>query len=121
MYMCTGWEILAPEDKYLARRLRTQGVPIVFEEYEAMPHCFALVLGQTPGSVRCFDRWAGFIRQVVGGEDIASEARTVKARTLEDVVLDFEGLSDVSGQEMKRRVLVKAGFLENGETSTAKL
>lgn len=118
MYMCTGWEILATEDKYLARRLHAQGVPLVFEEYEAMPHCFALVLGQTPGAVRCFDGWAGFIRRAVSGEDIVSEAKTVRARTLEDVELEFGGLSDVSEGEMKRRVLEKAGILE---TSSAKL
>lgn len=117
MYMCTGWEILATEDKYLALRLHAQGVPLVFEEYEAMPHCFALVLAQMPGAMRCYDRWAGFIRCAVAGEeDIVSSAKTVRARTLEDVELDFEGLSDISEGEMRRMVLEKAGFLD-GETS----
>lgn len=126
VYMCTGWEILAAEDRYLARRLRTQGVSVVFEEYEAMPHCFALVLAQMPGAARCYDRWAGFIKRAVaaaaapdgeeGIEAIASEARTVRARTLEDVNLEFEALSDVSEEEMRRMVLEAAGFL-GGEAS----
>lgn len=121
MYICTGWEILAPEDKYLARRLSLQdGVKIVFEEYEAMPHCFALVLAQTPGAERCYAGWAGFIRDAVDNpEGIESAARMVRARTLQDVELGFEGLSDVGEEEMRRRVLEKAAFV--GDTTAARL
>lgn len=113
MYMCTGWEILALEDRYLARKLREDGVRIVFEEYEAMPHCFALILDKIPNATKCYERWAGFIRQAVEDVDgIQSQARTIKARTLEDVKLEFGGLSEVTDEEIRRRVVAKAEELD---------
>ncbi|KAJ4227030.1 hypothetical protein NW759_004404 [Fusarium solani] len=113
VYICTGWEILAYEDKYLARKLEADGVRVVFEEYEAMPHCFALLLRGVPATRRCYGGWAAFIRAAV--EDpaaIETRAVTVKARTLEEVSLRFEELSDVSEKEIQERVLQKAGLEE---------
>lgn len=42
-YICTGWELVADEDQLTATRLHEDGVPVVFGEYEAMPHIFAVV------------------------------------------------------------------------------
>ena len=111
IYICTGWEILALEDKFLAKRLVGEGVTVVFEEYEAMPHCFAMILDKLPNARRCFDGWAAFIRQAV--EDagaIRSRAVEVKAKTLEEVPLVFENLSQTSEEEIRERVQTKAGF-----------
>ncbi|KHN99046.1 acetyl-hydrolase [Metarhizium album ARSEF 1941] len=108
VYACTGWERLAYEDKFLAQKLERDGVTVVFEEYEAMPHCFALVLASTAESRRCLDGWAGFIRRAV--EDAAglrSSAVTVHARTLKETPLDFGALFDVSEDEVRRRVVDK--------------
>lgn len=117
MYICTGWEILALEDKYLARRLDGEGVTLVFEEYEAMPHCFAMILDKTPNAARCFEGWAGFIRQAVGDAGATrSRAVTVRARTLEEVPLVFGELSDVTEEEIRGRVHDKAGFKKMPET-----
>jgi acetyl esterase/lipase len=116
MYMCTGWEILALEDKYLARKLHEDGVKLVFDEYEAMPHCFALILGKAPNGIKCFERWSGFIRQAVEDADgIQPGARTVRAKTLKDVPLEFAELSDVTDEEIQRRVLEKAGVMETSK------
>ncbi|KAI5467638.1 alpha/beta hydrolase fold-domain-containing protein [Mariannaea sp. PMI_226] len=109
IYMCTGWEILAYEAKFLARKLEAEGVSVVFEEYEAMPHCFALLLRNSPSTYRCLNAWAGFIRAAV--EDpgsIKPSATRIKARTLEEEPLKFEELSDVMEDEMRQRVLQAA-------------
>ncbi|ROT34906.1 hypothetical protein SODALDRAFT_329108 [Sodiomyces alkalinus F11] len=106
VYLCTGWELLADEDKSAARTLHSQGVRVVFEEYEAMPHCFAMVLPQSPNARRCFDAWAGFIKDLVvkGAEAVESKAVMIKARTSEEVVLDFSSLG-CDAEEMRGRVL----------------
>lgn len=67
VYMSTGWEMLADEDKYLAGVLHAQGVRVVWEEFEGMPHCFAMVLADIPMSRRCFDAFAGFMKTVAEG------------------------------------------------------
>ena len=118
VWMCTGWEMLAHEDRWLARKLERDGVPVIFEQYEAMPHCFALVLGKIPEGVRCLESWAGFIKQVTGtssglgpgGDGGAAEHGiktrfvTCKAKTLEEVPLEVEGPTDVSEEDVRDRV-----------------
>ncbi|KZL84970.1 lipase esterase [Colletotrichum incanum] len=109
VFICTGWELLADEDKYMARKLHENGVPVVFEEYEGMPHCFSLILTKTPNAKRCFDGWTGFMKKIITHPDtIDSKAITVKAKTLEEVSLTFESLlSNVSEEDMHQRVLTK--------------
>jgi acetyl esterase/lipase len=119
-YLCVGWELLADENKHAASRLHADNVPMVFEEYEAMPHCFALIFENSPATRRCYDAWAGFIRKAV--EDPASlTARSsfvcVKARTLRDVPLDPKKLSPFSDDDVRARIRRKV----NDITAVAKL
>ncbi|PTB67188.1 hypothetical protein BBK36DRAFT_1091758, partial [Trichoderma citrinoviride] len=108
IWMCTGWEILAYEDKALAMKLFADGVPLVFEEYEAMPHCFALFLSHAPGSRRCFDSWASFIRRSVQDpRSIEASATSIKAGTLEERSLKFDELLEDSLEDVQASVAIK--------------
>lgn len=105
VWMCGGWELLADEGKYVAGKMRDQGVTVVYEEYEAMPHCFALLFSHLAESRRCFESWTGFVKQAV--EDpagIKSRATTVKAVTLEEVDMGPGGLMPYTEEEMKERL-----------------
>jgi len=109
VYMCTGWELLGFEDRFFAKRLVADGVRVVFEDYEAMPHCFALILTKTPNARRCFDAWGAFVRRAVDGPDgIESSATGIRARTLEEVALRFDNLSDMTYGEYCDRMVRKA-------------
>lgn len=97
VYVCTGWELLADEDKFVAHKMWREGVRVVFEEYEAMPHCFGLLFPQLREARRCLEGWAGFVKAVVeggpdaavaGGEGAGGRFVMVKARSLEEVVLE---------------------------------
>lgn len=106
VYMSTGWELLADEDKFMAAKLHAQGVPIIWEEYEGMPHCFAMILTENPMSRRCFDAWTGFIKLVAekGPEAIESAFRTIKARTLEEEPRDPAKVAPYTDEEMRERL-----------------
>jgi acetyl esterase/lipase len=120
VYIATGWEHLADEVKCLASTLHASGVTVVFEEYEAMPHCFAMVLPARPEARRCFDSWSGFVRGVVEDvEGIKSRAVFVKAKTLDEVELSFDSLFTSSGDEMKESIRARVESL--GVGSLAKL
>jgi len=123
IYLCTGWEILAYEDKFLARKLEADGVRVVFEEYEGMPHCFATMLRNAPATPRCYNGWASFIRAVVEDPDsIESSAVMIRAKTCEEVPLMFDQLSDASEEDIQKRVLQKTGLEDRIlETPVAKL
>ncbi|KAK1250711.1 hypothetical protein MKX08_010714 [Trichoderma sp. CBMAI-0020] len=116
MWMCTGWELLSYEDKALAMKLAADGVSLVFEEYEAMSHCFALFLERLPASQRCLESWASFISTAVESPaSVESRATTIKARTLEVVPLKFEGLLDETLEEIQAVVVSKVGEAEHPE------
>lgn len=104
VYMSTGWEMLADEDKYLAGVLHAQGVRVVWEEFEAMPHCFAMVLTENPMSRRCFDAFAGFIKTVAEGGEVEPAFRTVKARTLKEEVRDPKTIAPYTEEEWRERL-----------------
>jgi hypothetical protein len=109
IYICTGWELLADEDRYLVSKLVKDGVSVVFEEYQAMPHCFAMIFNGTPGSRRCFDGWAGFIRDVTGGKPVPSRFTTIKAKGLEESSVGVETLSKFTEEEVRERVNKRIG------------
>ncbi|KAH9844910.1 alpha/beta hydrolase fold, partial [Teratosphaeria destructans] len=58
-------ELLADEDKIVARVAATQGVQVQYEEYEAMPHCFAMLIPHLATSDRCLQSWGDFCRRAV--------------------------------------------------------
>ncbi|KAL7807226.1 alpha/beta hydrolase fold domain-containing protein [Trichoderma gracile] len=111
IWMSTGWEILAYENKALAMKLFADGVALVFEEYEAMPHVFALLLSHAPASRRCFESWADFIRRSVQDpRSIEASATSIKARTLEETSLKFDELLEDSLEDVQASVAIKAGL-----------
>ncbi|KAI9151927.1 AB hydrolase superfamily protein [Paramyrothecium foliicola] len=109
IYMCVGWEILAEEDKFLARKLVGDGVTLRYEEYEAMPHVFVSIVPHVASSRRCYEGWAGFISQIVAGDKtLGTSAALIKARTLEEQPLKFEDLIDVTEEAVRQRIIAAA-------------
>ena len=106
VFLSSGWELLADEIKFLARKLDGDGVPVVFEEYEGMPHTFALVLPSLPGARKSYDSWAGFINAVTKQPAVAIESKAVRvlAKTLEEVPLELSELSPMSLDEVRESV-----------------
>jgi acetyl esterase/lipase len=105
LWIETGQELLTDEDKYIAMKAFTQGVKVVFEEYEAMPHCFAMVLENLPASKRCFSSWAGFISQVVERPGtVETRGTRIKPKTLEEVSVDLGTLSEMKEAEVVERM-----------------
>lgn len=106
LYIETGTELLTDEDRHLATTAASQNVPVVFEEYEAMPHCFAMLLEDLRGSRKFFENWASFIRQVTQKPGtITTKGTKIKARSLEEIKLDVKGLSAFTEEEVKERMV----------------
>ncbi|KAK0117748.1 hypothetical protein ONS95_012074 [Cadophora gregata] len=112
MFIETGQELLTDEDRYVAMVAARQGVKVVYEEYETMPHCFAMVLETLPASRMFFESWAGFIRGVVDRPDgVEGKGRVVKPKTLEVKVVDVKGLSERSGEEVRKGMRERVKFM----------
>ncbi|KAK3381362.1 alpha/beta hydrolase fold-domain-containing protein [Podospora didyma] len=112
VYMCTGWELPAEEDKFLAAKLHAAGVPIVFDEFEAMPHCFALLFPHTPAALRCWVGLAKFVRKVAEEQGkVQSKFSLIKTKTLFEEDLDPLTLSPWTEDFITERIseFVKTG------------
>lgn len=105
MYIGTGTELLTDEDKTVAALAARQGVPVVFEEWTGMPHCFAMLLGGLPASARYFTSWAGFARDVVE-EPARVRTRGVRVlpKSLLEEPLEVTGLVPWTFEEARERL-----------------
>lgn len=73
VYICCGNEGLEDEDCILAQKLHQANVPVAFDGYEGMPHCFAMIFIGSAASKACFAATAKFCVDVVAGALEASD------------------------------------------------
>lgn len=96
-----GEELLTDECKVVAQRAASQGVKVVWEQYEAMPHCFALVLEGNAGGAASLASWARFVKMAVENpNDISTSAEFVRAKSLERQPVDIHKLTNISDSEV---------------------
>lgn len=108
LFFSVGTEMLRDEDTVLARRAHLQGVPVQWREFEAMPHCFAMLLEHNPGSAVHHAEYGKFCREVVEGKKIETTGQIIMAKTLERVDVDVAtGLTEIREEEVK-------GYMEKG-------
>ncbi|KAI1768543.1 alpha/beta hydrolase fold-domain-containing protein [Hypoxylon sp. FL1150] len=105
-YVCCGWECLQDEDRYLVGKLTRDGVAVVFEEFQAMPHVFAAMLPRSAEARRCVDGITGFIRAVCEDpKKIRPSYKMIKAKTLEEVAIDPEELTPFTDADVRDMAL----------------
>lgn len=80
LWIETGEEMLTDEDAVVAVQAASQGVTVHWEQYEAMPHCFAIILPGLPASRRCFQSWGDFCRKCVTGT-VETSGTFIEAQT----------------------------------------
>ena len=95
------------EDAVWAQRTAKQGVPVVWREFEAMPHCFAMLLESNNGAAVHHGEFAGFCKQVVEGGKVETNGVFIKAKTLERSEVDVQSglteLTDALAEEHMRK------------------
>ncbi|TVY50086.1 Esterase [Lachnellula occidentalis] len=121
LYIETGRELLTDEDKYLAAKAAEQNVPVVFEEYEAMPHCFAMLLNELPGGRLFFESWAGFISDVTHGKSVETSGKKILAKSLKEEKLDVVGLREVSDEVVVERMRERVQMMSEKAAEKSKL
>ena len=102
MWLACGQERLADGVKIIAQTAARDGVPVLWEQYQSMPHTWAQVFPQWPQSVRCFESWAQACKRFGEGGKIRKESysKNIKA---------WDGEAEVVRvQELTSLTLVKA-------------
>ena len=122
LWLVYGTECLIDEGKVVARRAAQQGGQVQWLEYEAMPHCFALMFEHLESSTRCFASWAQFAKDVVAGKAIGTRGVFTAAKTYEERDVQVsELLSEISDKEVDERMREAKEKRSTGEEGEAKL
>jgi acetyl esterase/lipase len=111
-----GEEMLRDEGAVLAKRLHKHGAIVRWREFEAMPHCFAIMLDALPASTTFFDEYAKFCSEVVEAKVASSDGERLLAKTLKREAVDLDKVTQLTDEEIarhmqegKERILKKHG------------
>jgi acetyl esterase/lipase len=88
VYFNWGDELLTDEGSVLACRMAKDGVTVIAEHFEAMPHVFAGFFPDAPTGHRCFTGWSKFCTNVVEKKPLKTVGTFLTAKTL--VESDFK-------------------------------
>ncbi|KAI4656123.1 hypothetical protein J4E93_000841 [Alternaria ventricosa] len=109
LFFSVGEEMLRDEDAVMAQRCVTQGVTVVWRDFEAMPHCFAMLLESVPSSAVHFSEYAKFCKEVVEGKKMGSNGVFIKAKSVERSEMDVKtGLTQIRFEEVE-------GYMQKGK------
>nr|POF04172.1 esterase [Quercus suber] len=122
LWMCTGEEMLTDEDCVVARTAVSQGVKVVWEQYEAMPHCFAMLIPHLATSERCVKSWGAFARQCVEDADnVQTSGRYIHVKSGKEDVVQVESVTTHTVADARKYMLEAkqkrlAGFEKEGKS-----
>ncbi|ORX99698.1 alpha/beta hydrolase fold-domain-containing protein [Clohesyomyces aquaticus] len=108
IFFSLGEEMLRDEDAVLAQRVARQGGKVVWREFEAMPHCFQMMLEHLEASHLHLSELGEFCRKAVEKPmGVKSHAVFIKAKSLVQHEVDVENLSELSDGEVE--ILMREG------------
>ncbi|KAK5117950.1 hypothetical protein LTR62_003994 [Meristemomyces frigidus] len=97
LWFCTGTELLSDEDKIVAQRAASQGTVVQYEEYEAMPHCFAMLIPSLATADRCLSSWGAFCRRCVEEPgSVKTNGTFIHAKSGEENVVNVEKITEIT-------------------------
>ncbi|KAI9713565.1 MAG: hypothetical protein M1820_000947 [Bogoriella megaspora] len=99
IWLVNGQEQVVDSVKILVQTAARQGVPVVFKEYEAMPHYFTTVFAQSPQSKKVWDEWVHVVKDLGEGKGLASRAIFVEANGLVEREGDVEAVTTLKYEE----------------------
>ncbi|KAM3455734.1 hypothetical protein MY3296_002152 [Beauveria thailandica] len=112
VFFVCGEELLADEAKTVACRMARQGVAVVWEQWEAMPHCFGMLLTWTEASRASYHGWADFVRDAVRGE-VQTKGCYVEVKTLKRREVDVKTLTMMSDEDVLEGMAAGRKRIEN--------
>lgn len=104
LWFCYGEEMLADEVQVVVSKAAKQGVTVVSEQWEAMPHCFALVLLGSSMSKKAYQKWAAFCQDAVSEEISSTRGLWIEAKTGQESEIQVENLCRISDGEVRERM-----------------
>lgn len=103
IFISSGEETVAQEGKIVARKAAKQGVKVVWEQYEAMPHCFPLIFDASSVSDMAFRGWTEFVDMAVNNpEAICTKGVYITPKRLERHSVEVRELTELNDSEVDK-------------------
>lgn len=102
VFFSLGEEMLRDEDAVLARRLHAQGSKVVWREFEAMPHCFGMMLDALPASKVHIEETAKFCREAVEDKVTQSSGEFIVAKSLVRRAVDLAHVTELTDDDVHK-------------------
>lgn len=121
LWFCYGEEMLADEVQVVAAKAANQGVTVVSEQWESMPHCFILVLLGSRMSGQGYQNWAAFCQAAVKGEKIRTRGLWIEAKTGNEREVEVRKLNKISDEEVRERMEAAKAARYSGSEGEGKM
>lgn len=122
VFVVLGQEMLEDENKFVASEVIKQGGKVVWEQFEALPHHFVMMLEWTEAAKMAYESWGKFIKDVVERPDeVKTNGTWVTAKKLERQNLDMGKLDTFSEEEVRRRMREAVAKKREGEEKEGKI
>ena len=95
-----GGERLIDAVRFVAQSAARQGVTVIWEEYEAMPHIWPLVLPTLPQARRCWENWARVCSSRVKGAPVTTIGNIIQVESLQSQQVDVFNLTNLSLEDV---------------------
>ena len=121
VYFVYGTEQLLDEGKVVAQRIAQQGGKVIWEEYDAMPHVFCLLLEHVKSSTMCLESLSQFLKNVVAGKPIETKGTFFQAKTYKEIKVEVTKLDPFSEADIDSRMKEARSKREHGQEGETKL
>ena len=91
-----GRERLIDSARFVAQNAARQGVTVVWEEYEAMPHIWPLLFPTWPQTLRCWENWARACSSFASGASTTTSGNRFQVGSLQSQQIDIFILTNLS-------------------------
>ncbi|KAL8947094.1 MAG: hypothetical protein Q9222_006584 [Ikaeria aurantiellina] len=110
LWLIYGEELLTDEGKMLASLAAKQGVTVIWQQFEAMPHCFSMIFDYLEAGRRGFRDQAAFCSKVAddaAGEEAGSlekKGTWFAAKTCKETDVDVKNLAVCTEEELVQKM-----------------
>ncbi|KAI9757110.1 MAG: hypothetical protein M4579_003588 [Chaenotheca gracillima] len=104
MWFASGDERAADAQKMVASQAAQQGVTVLYEQYQAMPHVFALFLSKLPQSMRCWRHWAQICLSFAEGTPLKTHGEFVELPGTSARHVEVEKMMPLHFEEALKRI-----------------
>ena len=95
-----GGDRLIDSVRFVAQNAAREGVTVIWEEYEAMPHIWPLVLTAWPQVRRCWENWAHVCSSFAKGAPATTSGNRIQVEGLQSQQVDVFTLTDMNMEDV---------------------